>query len=89
MCERLKAAALANGCTLFQAVIAVFHIWQHRWTRRDEVGLGVTLTGRHHPALEKLIGNFQQSSCVRTNLHGTCIQAWPEIGSRNVSDAET
>ena len=28
------------------------------------------MTGRHHPALEKLIGNFQHSSSVRTNLHG-------------------
>ena len=51
-------------------MIAVFHIWQHRWTAKDEVGLGVTMTGRHHPALEKLIGNFQHSSSVRTNLHG-------------------
>ena len=70
VCERLKATARAHGCTLFQAVIAVFHVWQHRWTRRDEVGLGVTMTGRHHTELQKLIGNFQQSSCVRTNLHG-------------------
>lgn len=70
ICDNLKKIAQANGATLFMAVIAVFHIWQAGQTQRDELGLGVTLYGRHHSQLEHLIGNFQQASCVRTNVSG-------------------
>lgn len=70
ICDNLKKTAQANGATLFMAVIAAFHIWQAEQTQRDELGLGVTLYGRHHSQVEHLIGNFQQASCVRTNVSG-------------------
>lgn len=70
VCENLQKIAQANGATLFMAVIAVYHIWQHKQTQAEELGLGVTLYGRHHAQVENLIGNFQQSGCVRTNVAG-------------------
>lgn len=70
VCENLKKIAQANGATLFMAVIAVYHIWQAEQCQQEEVGLGVTLYGRHHNQIENVIGNFQQASCVRTNVGG-------------------
>jgi acyl-CoA synthetase (AMP-forming)/AMP-acid ligase II/NRPS condensation-like uncharacterized protein len=71
--DRLRATARSHGATLFQAIIAVWHMWQFEMSESAavrEVGLGVTMMGRDHPGLEGSIGNFQFVAGVRTSIDG-------------------
>ena len=75
ICETLSTLAQGEGGTLFMAVVAAFHVWQH--THQPgcaEAMMGVTLLGRpeSQPGLKRVIGNFQEASAVRTPL-ASCV----------------
>jgi acyl-coenzyme A synthetase/AMP-(fatty) acid ligase len=75
ICETLSALAQGEGGTLFMAVVAAFHVWQHKHQPdRAEAMMGVTLLGRpeSQPGLKRVIGNFQEASAVRTPL-ASCV----------------
>ena len=71
VCETLSTLAQSEGGTLFMAVVAAFHVWQHtHQPDKAEAMLGVTLLGRPdtQPGLKRVMGNFQESASVRTPL---------------------
>ena len=73
ICETLASLAQGEGGTLFMAVVAAFHVWQHtHQPDKAEAMMGVTLLGRPEtqPGLKRVIGNFQEASAVRTPLAG-------------------
>jgi acyl-coenzyme A synthetase/AMP-(fatty) acid ligase len=75
ICETLSTLAQSEGGTLFMAMVAAFHVWQHKHQPdKAEAMMGVTLLGRpeSQPGLKRVIGNFQEASAVRTPL-ASCV----------------
>jgi len=68
--EHLRAFARREGGTLFSTVFAAFNVLLARHCQDEDIVVGVPIAGRVVPALESLIGFFNNSLAVRTNLAG-------------------
>jgi amino acid adenylation domain-containing protein len=68
--ERFRKLAASHGATLFMASLAVFSVVLQQRTRRPDIVLGVSVNGRHHPALRPLIGMFVNELVVWNRPRG-------------------
>ena len=68
--EGLRAAAGANGASLFMAVLAGLQALLHLWTGDPDVTVGGAMAGRDLPELEQLAGFFVDILPLRTDLSG-------------------
>jgi amino acid adenylation domain-containing protein len=66
----LTALAKQNGATTYMALLAVFQILLHRYSRQDDVVTGVPMANRGRAEIEPLIGFFVNTLPVRTDLSG-------------------
>jgi amino acid adenylation domain-containing protein len=66
----LKALSQKEGATLFMTVLAAFQTLLHRYTREDDIVVGVPIAGRSRTEVEGLIGFFVNTLVMRTNLSG-------------------
>ncbi|QPN62717.1 non-ribosomal peptide synthetase [Synechococcus sp. CBW1004] len=58
----------SEGATLQMGLLAVVTLLLHRYSRQDDVAIGVPIWGRNHPDLEPLIGFFINTLPVRTRF---------------------
>lgn len=72
--EQLKASIAAVGrrqeATLFMVLLAGFVAFLYRYTGRDDIAVGTSVTTRDHPETERLIGYFLNTLVLRTKVPG-------------------
>ena len=61
----------SEGATLQMGLLAVVALLLHRYSRQDDVAIGVPIWGRNHPDLEPLIGFFINTLPIRTRFDQT------------------
>ena len=66
----LKSLGLRQGATLFMTLLAAFQVLLHRYSEKDDIGVGIPIAGRNRPELEGLIGFFINTLVVRGDLRG-------------------
>lgn len=62
---RLRGLARTESATLFMPLLAAFAALLSRYTRQDDLVIGVPVAGRDHPGLEDVIGLFVNTLPVR------------------------
>ncbi|MFB6888770.1 amino acid adenylation domain-containing protein [Kitasatospora sp. NPDC056327] len=68
--RELSALAHARGATTYMALLAVFTVLLSRYSRQQDVVVGVPTAVRDRPELEPLIGYFVNTLPIRTALDG-------------------
>ncbi|HEX6861363.1 MAG TPA: TauD/TfdA family dioxygenase, partial [Thermoanaerobaculia bacterium] len=66
----LRALGLAQGCTLFMVLLALFKLLRWQRTGREDSSVGSPVAGRLTSQVEGLIGNFVNTVVLRTSLAG-------------------
>ena len=60
--------AAGRETTLSNVVLAVFKLFLFRWTRQDDICVGMSVANRNHPDTESLIGFFVNILPIRTRM---------------------
>jgi hypothetical protein len=68
--DRLYAIGAQGRATLFMVLLAAFQALLARHSGQDDVTVGTLTPGRDRPELEGLIGPFENSLALRTDLSG-------------------
>ncbi len=68
--DRLRALAQREGTTLFAVLLAGYEALLGRVAAQEDFGVGVSVAGRTHRALEELIGMFVNTVVFRARLAG-------------------
>ncbi|MFE0043489.1 non-ribosomal peptide synthetase [Streptomyces albireticuli] len=68
--ERLRELSRKEGATPFMTVLAAFLVLLHRYSREEDIVVGVPVAGRGRPEIERLIGLFTNTLALRTDLSG-------------------
>jgi amino acid adenylation domain-containing protein/thioester reductase-like protein len=71
LANALKTIAINNHTTLFSVTLAAFFSLLYRYTKQDDIIIGVPIAGRYHAALEPIIGFFVNESIYRQRLSKT------------------
>ena len=66
----LRSVSRNEGATMFMALLAVFNILLYRYSRQDDILVGVPVAGRQQGVTEELIGFFVNTLVLRTRLSG-------------------
>ncbi|HET7230272.1 MAG TPA: amino acid adenylation domain-containing protein, partial [Longimicrobium sp.] len=65
-----RALAKREGATLFMVLLAAFQAVLHRWSGEEDIVVGTPIANRTRPELERLIGFFDNTLALRTDLSG-------------------
>ena len=68
--RELTALSQREGATLFMTTLAAFQVLLSRYSRQDDVTVGVPVANRNHAELEGLVGFFVNTLVMRTDLSG-------------------
>ena len=68
--ERLIALSKQANTTPFVLFLAAFKVLLYRYTRQEDILIGTPITDRDQVALEKLIGFFNNTVVLRSDLSG-------------------
>jgi amino acid adenylation domain-containing protein len=77
---RLREMARREHSTWFTLLLTAFQILLARYADQPDVAVGVPISGRSRPELERLIGFFLNTLVLRTDLSGT--PSWREALAR-------
>jgi amino acid adenylation domain-containing protein len=66
----LRELSRREGATPFMAMLAAFQVLLHRYSREEDIVVGVPVAGRGRPEVERLIGFFVNTLALRTDLSG-------------------
>ena len=66
----LTAIARQNNATLFMTLLTVVFVFLYRYTRQEDMVVGIPFAGRDHPALENQIGFFLNTLAIRSPVNG-------------------
>ncbi|MDM7952422.1 MAG: amino acid adenylation domain-containing protein [Cyanobium sp. CZS 25K] len=66
--EPFEELCRREGATLQMGLLAVVALLLHRYSRQDDLAIGVPIWGRNHPELENLIGFFINTLPIRTRF---------------------
>ncbi|WP_160718118.1 non-ribosomal peptide synthetase, partial [Chitinophaga solisilvae] len=74
--DRELAAALQQfsqreNVTLYMTLLAAFQVLLYRYSRQEDITVGIPVAGRRQQETEALIGFFVNSLAIRTDLSGT------------------
>jgi hypothetical protein len=70
MVTQLRAVAPDQDVTPFMVALTAYAVVLARWTRQDDVVIGLPFAGRSRPELEELVGFFVNTLPVRVDLTG-------------------
>ncbi|MFJ5097038.1 amino acid adenylation domain-containing protein [Streptomyces sp. NPDC088557] len=70
LAEGLKELSRAAGTTLFMTLLGAFQVLLGRWTGTEDVVVGTPVSNRTHTRLEGLVGFFDNTLVMRTDLSG-------------------
>ena len=62
----LEELCRSEGATLQMGLLAILALLLHRYSRQDDLAIGIPIWGRNHPDLESLIGFFINTLPIRT-----------------------
>ncbi len=68
--ETLSELCQSEGVTLFMALFAAFNILLYRYTSQQDILVGAPVANRNAQATENLIGAFENTLVLRTDLSG-------------------
>jgi len=79
----LRKVSSDHGVTLFMTLLAAANVLLHRYTGQRDLSVGTFIANRNRPEVERLIGFFVNTLCLRTVLTGN-----PELAAflRQVRD---
>ncbi len=66
----LKALAQRENATLFMVLLGAFQVLLMRYSRQQDLAVGVPIAGRNRPELQGLIGYFINTLVLRSDLSG-------------------
>jgi amino acid adenylation domain-containing protein/non-ribosomal peptide synthase protein (TIGR01720 family) len=69
--EQLRAFSQREGVTPFMTMLAAFKVLLHRYSREEDIVVGVPVANRNRPEIERLIGYFVNMLALRTDLSGS------------------
>jgi amino acid adenylation domain-containing protein/non-ribosomal peptide synthase protein (TIGR01720 family) len=69
--EAIKALSRQHGATLFMTLLAVFQVLLNRYTRQEDMLIGVANANRNRFETEGLIGFFINTLALRADLSGS------------------
>src|SRR5262249_21657108 len=69
--EALNQLSQRQGVTLFMTLLAAYQVLLARYTRQEDIVVGIPIANRNRKELEGLIGFFVNSLVMHTNLSGT------------------
>jgi amino acid adenylation domain-containing protein len=67
---KLAEIGAAHGASLFMTVLAAFEVLISRYAGMRDFAVGVPVSGRSHPDVERLIGHFVNQVALRADLSG-------------------
>ena len=70
LADALRNVSRNEGATMFMALLAIFNILLYRYSRQDDILVGVPVAGRRQGMTEELIGFFVNTLVLRTHLSG-------------------
>lgn len=70
--EQLRDVAFHQDTTLLVALLAAFNVLLFRYSRQDDVLVGVRVSGRHKAEFESMIGPMKNLLPIRTQLSCNC-----------------
>jgi amino acid adenylation domain-containing protein len=70
LAKSLLALTRKEDVTLFMALLTVFYILLHRYTRQQDIVVGTPMAGRNQSETEGLIGFFINTLAMRAQLSG-------------------
>jgi amino acid adenylation domain-containing protein len=68
LAEQVRALGLAQGATLFMALLAGLYALLQRYTRQDDFNVGTFVANRRWQSVEPLVGFFLNTLVLRANL---------------------
>jgi amino acid adenylation domain-containing protein len=66
--ERLKKLGQSRDTDLFAVLLSAFKVLLLRYTRQDDVVVGMRVSGRHEPEVDTLIGPLENLIALRTDV---------------------
>jgi hypothetical protein len=63
--RQLKQLARETGATLFMVLLAIYAILLSKYSRQDDIIVGIPIAGRNHTDLENVIGLFIETLALR------------------------
>ena len=70
LASALRHLSRNEGATMFMALLAILNVLLHRYSRQDDILVGVPVAGRRQGVTEELIGFFVNTLVLRTQLAG-------------------
>ena len=70
LADELRALSRREGGTTFMALLAIFKTLLYRYSRQEDILVGVPVAGRRQGVTEGLIGFFVNTLVLRTSLSG-------------------
>ncbi len=70
LADALRNVSRSEGATMFMALLAILNILLYRYSRQDDILVGVPVAGRRQGVTEELIGFFVNTLVLRTRLSG-------------------
>jgi len=70
LADQIRELAQREGATLFMTLLAAFQLLLARYSRQDDIAVGVPIAGRTSLATESLIGCFMNMLVLRADLSG-------------------
>lgn len=70
LAQHLHAFSQQEGVTLFMTLLTAFQVLLYRYSRQEDILIGIPVAGRTHIETESLIGCFINTLVVRTDLSG-------------------
>jgi len=68
--DKVRALSQREGATPFMILLAAFQVLLHRYSRAQDIVVGVPVANRGRPEIEPLIGYFVNMLALRTDLSG-------------------
>ncbi|MFF0221631.1 amino acid adenylation domain-containing protein [Streptomyces sp. NPDC004629] len=68
--DELRQLSAHSGTTLFMTLVAACQLLLSRYSGQRDIVVGTALSGRDHPALERLVGAFINTLALRTDVDG-------------------
>ncbi|MFF0087441.1 amino acid adenylation domain-containing protein [Streptomyces canus] len=68
--DALRELAAEEGTTLFAVLLAAFQVTLHRYTGETDIPVGIPVTNRPTPEIQRLVGLFVNTLVIRGDLAG-------------------
>lgn len=69
--KEIDSFCKSQGITLFMLMLSVLNVLLYRYTRENDIRIGCPTSGRTYPGTEPLIGCFENTLVMRTQLANT------------------